>query len=217
MGNVVTVRDHTALQALTGELDTVRGFTESLHAQAHEAANRFATAELKTAQQFTDRVVGAVTEPFGATGPPNPPTARSGTVLGSLWSAKQCAATTAASTWRRAPARSSPSGSRWKRTQTSDQRTRGGGRPGSCREIQRDLAAIHAAISLGVVHYLLKPFAFTEMRDTLERYAQFWQRVPRFGEVFGQADVDDIWHRLRSIGHLDPAQGDERRNAAGDH
>jgi two-component system, CitB family, sensor kinase len=43
MGNVVTVRDHTALQALTGELDTVRGFAESLHAQAHEAANRLHT------------------------------------------------------------------------------------------------------------------------------------------------------------------------------
>ena len=72
---------------------------------------------------------------------------------------------------------------------------------------QRDLAAIHAAISLGVVHYLLKPFAFAEMRDTLERYAQFRQRVPRSGEVFGQADVDDIWHRLRSIGHLTLPKG----------
>ncbi|MGH3800743.1 MAG: sensor histidine kinase [Pseudonocardiaceae bacterium] len=81
MGNVVTLRDHTELQALTGELNTVRGFAESLRAQAHEAANRlhtvvslvelgrieqsveFATAELKTAQQLTDRVMGAVAEP----------------------------------------------------------------------------------------------------------------------------------------------------------
>lgn len=81
MGNVVTFRDHTELQSLTGELDTVRGFAESLRSQAHEAANRlhtvvslvelgrpeqaveFATAELKTAQRLTDRVVGSVTEP----------------------------------------------------------------------------------------------------------------------------------------------------------
>ncbi|MGH3961705.1 MAG: sensor histidine kinase [Pseudonocardiaceae bacterium] len=81
MGNVVTLRDHTELRALTGELDTVRGFTESLRAQAHEAANRlhtvvslvgigrpdeavkFATAELKAAQQLTDRVLGSVEEP----------------------------------------------------------------------------------------------------------------------------------------------------------
>ncbi|WP_232212806.1 ATP-binding protein, partial [Saccharomonospora saliphila] len=81
MGTVVTLRDHTELQALTGELDSVRGFAESLRSQAHESANRLhavvslmelgrvdeavelATAELETAQQLTDRVVGAVSEP----------------------------------------------------------------------------------------------------------------------------------------------------------
>lgn len=80
-GTVVTLRDHTDLQALTGELDSVRGFAESLRSQAHEAANRlhtvvslvelgrtdeaveFATAELELAQRLTDRVVGAVSEP----------------------------------------------------------------------------------------------------------------------------------------------------------
>lgn len=81
LGTVVTLRDHTDLQALTGELDSVRGFAESLRAQAHEAANRlhtvlslielgrteqaldFAAKELAVAQQLTDRVVGAVREP----------------------------------------------------------------------------------------------------------------------------------------------------------
>ncbi|WP_197321485.1 sensor histidine kinase [Saccharomonospora sp. NB11] len=81
MGNVVTLRDHTELQSLTGELDTVRGFAESLRAQAHESANRlhavvslvelgrteeavsFATSELRTAQELTDRVLSAVSEP----------------------------------------------------------------------------------------------------------------------------------------------------------
>ncbi|MGY1632518.1 ATP-binding protein [Geodermatophilus sp. SYSU D01186] len=80
-GTVVTLRDHTDLQALTGELDSVRAFAESLRAQAHEAANRlhttvslvelgrtqeavdFATAELASAQRLTDRVVGAVGDP----------------------------------------------------------------------------------------------------------------------------------------------------------
>ena len=80
-GTVVTLRDHTELQTLTGELDSVRAFAESLRAQAHEAANRlhttvslvelgrareavdFATAELASAQQLTDRVVDAVDEP----------------------------------------------------------------------------------------------------------------------------------------------------------
>jgi two-component system CitB family sensor kinase len=81
LGTVVTLRDHTDLQALTGELDSVRGFAESLRAQAHEAANRlhrvvslielgraeqardFATAELAVAQRLTDHVVAAVDEP----------------------------------------------------------------------------------------------------------------------------------------------------------
>ncbi|MGH3767140.1 MAG: response regulator [Pseudonocardiaceae bacterium] len=72
---------------------------------------------------------------------------------------------------------------------------------------QRDLAAIQAAISLGVVHYLLKPFAFAEMRDTLERYAQFRQWFARSVKVTGQADVDDIWRRLRNISHLTLPKG----------
>ncbi|MDH6707757.1 sensor histidine kinase regulating citrate/malate metabolism [Kitasatospora sp. MAA19] len=81
LGRVVTLRDHTELLSLSGELDSVRGFTEALGAQAHEAANRLhavvslvelgrheqavelATAELELAQQLTDRVVAAVGEP----------------------------------------------------------------------------------------------------------------------------------------------------------
>ncbi len=80
-GVVVTFRDHTELQSLTGELASIRAFAESLRAQAHEAGNRlhttvslielgrqrdaveFATAELASAQWLTDRVVDAVEEP----------------------------------------------------------------------------------------------------------------------------------------------------------
>ncbi|WP_030154061.1 sensor histidine kinase [Streptomyces sp. NRRL S-244] len=80
-GTVVTLRDHTELQSLTGELDQERGFTEALRSQAHEAANRlhtvvslielgradeavdFATAELQLAQALTDEVVTGVGEP----------------------------------------------------------------------------------------------------------------------------------------------------------
>ncbi|MFJ8209647.1 ATP-binding protein [Streptomyces sp. NPDC096033] len=80
-GTVVTLRDHTELLALTGELDHERGFTQALRSQAHEAANRlhtvvslielgrseeaveFATAELELAQALTDEVVTAVGEP----------------------------------------------------------------------------------------------------------------------------------------------------------
>jgi sensor histidine kinase regulating citrate/malate metabolism len=84
VGAVVTLRDHTELRSVTGELDVVRGLTESLRAQTHEAANRlhtmvsliemgrpqaaveFATEELSVAQLLTDRVVGAVGDPVVA-------------------------------------------------------------------------------------------------------------------------------------------------------
>ncbi|MFM9692270.1 ATP-binding protein [Streptomyces europaeiscabiei] len=80
-GTVVTLRDVTELQSLTGELNSERGFTQALRSQAHEAANRlhtvvslielgrsdeaidFATAELELAQALTDKVVAAVSEP----------------------------------------------------------------------------------------------------------------------------------------------------------
>ena len=84
VGSVVTLRDHTELQAVSGELDSVRGLAESLRSQNHEAANRlhtvvslielgrvedaveFATEELESAQLLTDTVVGAVGEPVVA-------------------------------------------------------------------------------------------------------------------------------------------------------
>ncbi|MFY1678916.1 sensor histidine kinase [Streptomyces sp. WMMC905] len=80
-GTVVTLRDVTELRSLMGELDSERGLSEALRAQAHEAANRlhtvvslielgraeeaadFATAELELAQHLTDRVVSSVSEP----------------------------------------------------------------------------------------------------------------------------------------------------------
>jgi sensor histidine kinase regulating citrate/malate metabolism len=81
VGAVVTLRDRTELIDVTGELDVVRGLSESLRSQNHEAANRlhtvvsliemgrpeeavaFATEELEVAQRLTDHVVDAVEEP----------------------------------------------------------------------------------------------------------------------------------------------------------
>ena len=80
-GAVVTLRDHTELESLTGELDRVQGFSDALSAQAHESANRlhtvislielgetdhaltFAVAELQTAQSLADRVLTGVGNP----------------------------------------------------------------------------------------------------------------------------------------------------------
>ncbi|WP_241385830.1 sensor histidine kinase [Rhodococcus sp. CH91] len=81
IGTVVTLRDHTELSTVLGELDSVRGFAESLRAQAHESANRlhtivtmvelgrteeavaFATRELAVSQNLIDRLTTAVQEP----------------------------------------------------------------------------------------------------------------------------------------------------------
>jgi sensor histidine kinase regulating citrate/malate metabolism len=81
VGAVVSLRDATELRAVTGELDVVRGLSESLRAQNHESANRlhtvvsliemgrvdeaveFATEELQLAQSLADQVVGAVGDP----------------------------------------------------------------------------------------------------------------------------------------------------------
>jgi len=81
VGSVITLRDHTDLQAISGELDSVKGLADTLRSQNHEAANRlhtvvsliemgrpddaveFATRELEVAQRLTDRVVTAVDDP----------------------------------------------------------------------------------------------------------------------------------------------------------
>jgi two-component system CitB family sensor kinase len=84
VGAVVTLRDHTELRSVTGQLDVVQGLTDTLRSQTHEHANRlhtvvallemgrndeaigFATEELRLAQQLTDRVVAAVGDPVVA-------------------------------------------------------------------------------------------------------------------------------------------------------
>ncbi|WP_070380943.1 sensor histidine kinase [Rhodococcus sp. WMMA185] len=81
VGTVLTLRDRTELQSIMGELDSVRGFAESLRSQAHESANRlhtiitmvelgryedaiaFATEDLRLSQVLIDRLMTAVHEP----------------------------------------------------------------------------------------------------------------------------------------------------------
>lgn len=81
LGWVATLRDRTDLVRVTGELDSLRGFSDSLRARSHEADNRlhtvvalvelgeyeqavaFATAALGHAQELVDAVTRSVTEP----------------------------------------------------------------------------------------------------------------------------------------------------------
>jgi response regulator of citrate/malate metabolism len=59
----------------------------------------------------------------------------------------------------------------------------------------RDLAMVRAAVSAGVVQYLLKPFIFATLRDKLERYVRFRETVT--GEATGQDEVDRALATLR--------------------
>ena len=85
IGTVMTLRDRTQLQRVSGELSSVTQFAESLRSRAHEADNRlhsvitmvelgraddavqFATAELAASQQLIDRLMSTVAEPALAT------------------------------------------------------------------------------------------------------------------------------------------------------
>ncbi len=80
-GTVTTLRDHTDIEALTGELQSMRTLTDALQSQAHEHANRlhtvvslieldrhtdaleFATRDLEQTQQLANDVAASLGDP----------------------------------------------------------------------------------------------------------------------------------------------------------
>jgi two-component system CitB family sensor kinase len=81
LGTVTTLRDHTDLQNLAGELQTMRTLSDALRSQTHEFSNRlhtivalielgrgdeairFAANELDVGQELADSLLGAMNEP----------------------------------------------------------------------------------------------------------------------------------------------------------
>lgn len=66
----------------------------------------------------------------------------------------------------------------------------------------RDLAAVRSAVSLGMVSYLLKPFTFASLRDKLERYAEYRERLRAEADDAGaaaQSEIDGAFAALRSF------------------
>ena len=61
----------------------------------------------------------------------------------------------------------------------------------------RDVDVVRAAVSAGVVQYLLKPFTFSAFRDKLGRYAEYRSQVGAPGQSASQADVDRALGSLR--------------------
>lgn len=61
----------------------------------------------------------------------------------------------------------------------------------------RDVDVVRAAVSLGVVQYLLKPFSFASFRDKLQRYAEYREHVAESVGAAAQSDVDRALGSLR--------------------
>ncbi|MEO7123965.1 MAG: sensor histidine kinase [Lacisediminihabitans sp.] len=81
MGTVVHLRDHTEVQRLSSELETMRTLADALRSQTHEFSNRmhtivtlieldhprealqFATNEVDVSQRLADQLIGSIEEP----------------------------------------------------------------------------------------------------------------------------------------------------------
>lgn len=62
----------------------------------------------------------------------------------------------------------------------------------------RDLRIVRAAVSAGVVQYLIKPFAFPAFADKLEAYRSFRHTMSAEGSVASQHEVDLTLATLRA-------------------
>jgi response regulator of citrate/malate metabolism len=71
----------------------------------------------------------------------------------------------------------------------------------------RDLPTVRAAVSQGIVQYLIKPFVFAAFRDKLEQYRGYRDRVAGEGLMSGQHEVDRMLAALHGRGHTDLPKG----------
>jgi response regulator of citrate/malate metabolism len=61
----------------------------------------------------------------------------------------------------------------------------------------RDIDSVRSAMQLGAVYYLVKPFTFAALREQLESYRQWRQRLERSNQA-DQGTVDALYGLLRS-------------------
>ena len=61
----------------------------------------------------------------------------------------------------------------------------------------KDVDVLRDAMQLGVVHYIVKPFTFTTLRDRLESYATARQRLADMKHA-DQRDIDRLYGLLRT-------------------
>lgn len=61
----------------------------------------------------------------------------------------------------------------------------------------RDLETVQAAVAVGAVSYLIKPFGFPALRARLEQYAAYRQRVGAGRGAATQSEIDSLLSTLR--------------------
>src|SRR6476659_7761818 len=61
----------------------------------------------------------------------------------------------------------------------------------------RDLEVVRAAVSLGIVQYVLKPFVFATLRERLLAYRAYRDQHGHGQEVSTQAEVDEVFAGAR--------------------
>lgn len=62
----------------------------------------------------------------------------------------------------------------------------------------RDIEVVHAAVSMGIVQYLIKPFAFATFAAKLETYRDYRRRLENGSTSATQTDVDRMLAALRA-------------------
>ncbi|GAA0250127.1 response regulator [Cryptosporangium japonicum] len=71
----------------------------------------------------------------------------------------------------------------------------------------RDLSTVRAAVSLGIVQYLIKPFVFATFAEKLEQYAAYRSTLAGGGVLSGQHEVDRALALLHGRGQTGLPKG----------
>jgi response regulator of citrate/malate metabolism len=76
----------------------------------------------------------------------------------------------------------------------------------------RDLAVVRASVSYGIVHYLIKPFTFSTVRDRLDRYRAYHERLTGRNRAVAQEEIDRLLSTLRLTTPAGPPKGLSRES-----
>ena len=71
----------------------------------------------------------------------------------------------------------------------------------------RDIDVVHNALSVGIVQYLIKPFAFATFREKLENYAEYRRQLDAGSSATTQHEVDTMLASLRAPVHVPLPKG----------